>query len=68
MNRIFIKTPSTESRCVIGPENIPFKGASVKYFSPEILQALAVKGVKVDPSSNQSYNIIADKTCSASSL
>ena len=36
---------SLESRGVIGPENIPFAGASVHIFRPEILQAGAVKGL-----------------------
>ena len=36
------QTYSTESRCVIGPENTLLAGASV---SPDILQAGAVKGL-----------------------
>ena len=35
-------TQSFESRCVVGPENVPFAGTS-EYFSPETLQAGAVK-------------------------
>ena len=35
---------SIESRCVTGPENIPFAGAS---FSPEIVQAGEVKGLTI---------------------
>ena len=36
---------STESRCVTGPENILFLGVLAS-FSPEMLQAGAVKGLK----------------------
>ena len=43
--RIFIKTLSTESRWVIGPENILYAGACVHLSNPEILQAGAVKGL-----------------------
>ena len=44
--RIFIKTHSTESRCVIGPENARacLQGCQCT-FSPELLQAGAVKGL-----------------------
>ena len=38
---------STESRCVIGPENILFLGVRAS-FSPEILQAGAVMGLNND--------------------
>ena len=40
-----MKTRSTESRCVIGQENILFVGESVHLSAPEILQAGAVKGL-----------------------
>ena len=37
---------SIENRCVIGPENILFAGMAMRTaFSPEILQAGAVKGL-----------------------
>ena len=45
--RIFIKTDSTESRCVIGPENILFLRHLRGSFSPEILQAGATKGLMI---------------------
>ena len=41
---ISIKTHSTESRFVTAPENILFGGVRV-FFSPEMLQAGAVKGL-----------------------
>ena len=45
--RIFTKTDIIESRCVTGPENILFAGASVHL--SEILQAWAVKGLQTTP-------------------
>ena len=44
--RIFIKTDSTESRYVIGPVTILFLRRVRGSFSPDILQAGAVKGLK----------------------
>ena len=44
--RIFIKMDSAKSRGVIGPENILFLRRVRGSFSPEILQAGAVKGLK----------------------
>ena len=43
--RTFIKRYSIESRCITGPENILCRRARAS-FSPEILQAAAVKGLK----------------------
>ena len=43
--RIVIKTHKTEKRFVIRPENILFLRRLCASFSPEILQALAVKGL-----------------------
>ena len=43
-----IKTHTTESRCLTGPENILFLRRVRVSFSPEILQAGAVRGLKVD--------------------
>ena len=37
--RIFIKTHTTDSRCVIGPENVLFLRWVLASFSPGILQA-----------------------------
>ena len=42
---VFFKTHTIESRCVTGPENILFSGASMHFFWPGILQAGAVKGL-----------------------
>ena len=42
---IFIKTHSTEGKCVIGLENILFAGICASY-SQEVLQAGTVKGLK----------------------
>ena len=43
-----------DSRCVIGPENILFPGASVYLaFSPKILQAGAVKGLNCSAGSTK---------------
>ena len=41
---------------VIGPENIPFAGASVHHSAPEILQAAAVKGLTVRAKSQDSVH------------
>ena len=38
---------SIESRCAIGPENVLFGMCVRAFFSPEILHAGAVKGLKV---------------------
>ena len=43
--RIFIETYSIESRCVIGPENTLFAGASV-HLSARALYRLGSEGVK----------------------
>ena len=43
--RSLIKTHSAESRCVTGPENIPFLRCICASFSQEILHAGAVKGL-----------------------
>ena len=43
--RIFIRTHNIQSRCVIGPENTARRCVHVS-FSPEILQATAVKVLK----------------------
>ena len=34
-----------ESRCVLGPENVPFAGVSVHLSAQNVLQAGAVKGL-----------------------
>ena len=44
--RIFIQTHSIESKCVIGPENYTVCRRVRASFSPEILQAGAVKGLR----------------------
>ena len=43
--RIFVRTHNIENRFVIGPENVPFCRLVQALFSPEILQAVAVKGL-----------------------
>ena len=45
LERIFIKTHHTESTCVTGPESILFLRRVRASFSPEMLQAGAVKGL-----------------------
>ena len=50
--RIFMKTHSTEGRCVIGPENTVCMRIRAS-FSPEILQALALKGLKTSRVSSE---------------
>ena len=44
--RNFIKAHSTESRSVIGQENILFADASLYHSAQKVLQAGAVKGLK----------------------
>ena len=46
MRKDFHQKANFESRCVIGPENIPFLGVRAA-FSPDILQAGAVKGLRI---------------------
>ena len=45
LERFFIKTHRTESRCVIGPENVLFLRHVRASFSPEILLPGTVKGL-----------------------
>ena len=47
IERIFIKMPSTEGRCVIGPEYVPFAGASVHLSQPGGFTGLGSEGVKL---------------------
>ena len=47
--RIFIKVHNTESRFIIGPDNILFEGASVHLSARNFLQAAAVKGLRKHP-------------------
>ena len=50
--RIFMKTHSTEGTCVIRPENTVCRHIRAA-FSPETLQALAVKGLKTSRVSSE---------------
>ena len=62
-----IKTRSTESRCVIGPENLLFLRCVHASSGPEILQTGAVKGLKQTLSVSISISIflpIGRDTCS----
>ena len=45
LERLFIKTHRTGSKCVIGPENVLFLRQVRASFSPEMLLAGAVKGL-----------------------
>ena len=47
MERIFIKMRSIQSRCVVGPEYIPFAGASVHLSRPGSFTGLDSEGVNV---------------------
>ena len=40
-----METRKIDRKCVMGPENIPFAGRFRTSFSPEIVQAGAVKGL-----------------------
>ena len=55
------KSNSIDSRCVIGPEDIPFSGASVHLSARKLLQAGAVKGLRQSrPCDNVSAEIGAN--------
>ena len=55
--RIVIQMHSTESRRVMGPQNILFARMSVT-FSPEILQTGAVKGLNQSKKQHPMLNIV----------
>ena len=44
-----ITTHSIDSRCVTGPENILFEGASLHISARKFVQARSVKGLKINP-------------------
>ena len=54
--RNFIKAHSTESRSVIGQENILFAGVSPHHSAQKVLQAGAVKGLKKKTTRNTNYH------------
>ena len=50
---ISVKTHNIENRFVTGPESVPFCRLVRALFSPEILQAVAVKGLRPSTIENQ---------------
>ena len=61
--RIFIETHSVQSRCVKGPENILFAGASV-YLSAQKFYRLGSEGVKVGVDFASAKQLVYLATCS----